>query len=76
MNPSSQTVSIKAVWLLVPLRIRIIERIKHLYRFKTLRRYIHWAHNSVIFDGIETGLPMSIEPRNSHDIFIPDVKIR
>jgi hypothetical protein len=35
-----------------------------------------WAHTSTIFDDITTGLPTSIAPRSSHNIFIPKEKIR
>lgn len=29
----------------------------------------------MVFDDIDTGLPISIEPRTSHSIFIPEEKI-
>ena len=72
-NPSPHTVHVNSVSLVYPYRkVTLLEKIAHLFRYRRLDRYIDWVHNGLVFDGIETGLPVSIEPRQSHSIFIPE----
>lgn len=75
-NPSSHKIHITAVSLLYPYKkVTFIDKLKFVFKYKSIRRYIHWVHTSHIFDDIKTGLPVAIEPRNSHQIFIPDPKL-
>jgi hypothetical protein len=76
-NPSKQAVNIHAVWFLVPFRrVTITDRLKHVWRFRRLPRYMDWVHTDLSFCDITTGLPTSIAPRTSHHIFIQEEKIR
>ena len=72
-NPSPHTVHVNSVSLVYPYRkITLLEKIAHVFRYRRLDRYIGWVHHGLVFAGIETGLPVSIEPRQSHSIFIPE----
>ena len=72
-NPSLHTVHVNSVSLLYPYRkITLYEKIEHLIKYRRVGRYTGWVHNGLIFDDIETGLPVSIDPRQSHSIFIPE----
>ncbi|GAA5080915.1 hypothetical protein N0B44_28440 [Roseibacterium beibuensis] len=71
-NPSAHTVHISNVSFLYRYEeTGLIDRVKHAWEFKRLMRRVGWVHNSMIFDGIETGLPVSLEPGKSHMIFVP-----
>jgi hypothetical protein len=39
-------------------------------------RYSYWVHTHFPFDGIDTALPRTIEPRDSHKIFIPEENLK
>jgi hypothetical protein len=75
-NPSSQVVIINVVWLLFPLRTaKLVEKVTNLCRFKRLP-HLDWVRGSIFAEVIATELPVSLAPRNSHRIFIPEAKIR
>ena len=53
-----------------------LEKLKDIVKYKRLQRYIGWVHCGYIFDNIKNGFPVSIEPRNAHEIFILEERIR
>ena len=71
-NTSTQTVHIRGMSPLAPHRhISLLERFRHGLRYRRFR-YVGWVHYTYALEGVETGLPASIEARNSHSIFIPE----
>jgi hypothetical protein len=75
-NPSAITVHLTSVSFLYPYRrITLLEKLKFVWKYKRFHRYIGWVHSHLIFHDIDTGLPRSIEPYNSHAIFVPEQKI-
>jgi len=75
-NPSAHTVHVAAVDILYRYRnISIIDWIKHAWEFKRIMRRVGWVHYSLDINGVETGLPVSIEAGKSHMIFVSDEKL-
>lgn len=75
-NPSGHTVHINSVQLLYPyLVVTWLDKLKHVAKFRTFGPYIGWVHNGMVFDGLDTGLPKSLEPRTSHSIFISESRV-
>ncbi len=71
-NPSNRTVHINSVSLIYPYRrISWKEKVVSAIKYRRVFRYEGWVHNGMVFDKIETDLPVSIEPRKSHSIFLP-----
>ena len=76
-NPSLHPVHITAVSLVYPYRhITLIDKIGFYIKRGKLYPFVAWVHDSIIFKKIETGLPKSIEPGNSHNIFIPESALK
>jgi len=70
-NVSSQTVHITNISFLYPYRgSTILDRIKHLIRFKRIPKNDGWCHSSLSLYGINDECPTSVEPGKSHWIFV------
>lgn len=76
-NPSPHKVYVTSVSLAYPYKeVKFIDRLKHISTYKRVHRYIEWVHTHLVFDGINTGLPVAIEPRNAHSIFVPEENLK
>lgn len=78
-NISNYEVHINSVSLLYPYeRLTFFKKIKRIIRYRHFRncKYSGWVHTDLVFKGIATGLPISIQPRKSHEIFIPKDNIK
>ncbi|WP_143559609.1 hypothetical protein [Sphingomonas dokdonensis] len=71
-NPSSSAAHITNVSFVYPWRrVTWRDRISHLVRFKSLPVRIGWCHSSLSNFDLEDGCPVTIEPAQSHWIFVP-----
>lgn len=91
-NPSLQKVHIESVALLFPTkdastlkqfdRNRLGRRgyywniLRRFFKRKYERKYAHWVHTHLVFKNVKTALPVSIESRNSHRIFVPEANLK
>jgi len=57
-------------------RAGVVERIRHTLRFRTWPRHVGWVHSSLANFGLTDRCPVALEPRRSHDVFIPDAALR
>lgn len=48
------------------------QRLKHMWRFKSLARRMSWVHSSLSLYGLESGCPLKLEARKSHQVFVPE----
>lgn len=70
-NISTQTVHITNVSLLYPfVKSTLRTKLTHLFCFKQIRRNDGWCHSNLSLHGVEDGCPTSIEPGQSHYIFL------
>lgn len=53
----------------------LMDRLSHAWRFKTLPRRIGWVHASLSTFAVDSGCPMSLGPRKSHRVFIPQSSV-
>lgn len=51
---------------------KLVQRISHMWRFKTWPRRLGWVHSSLSNFAIESGCPVTLEANKSHKVFIPD----
>lgn len=78
-NISNYEVHINSVSLLYPHeKLTFFKKLKHIIKYRHFRNYKYsgWVHTDLVFKGITTGLPISIQPRKSHEIFIPKGNIK
>jgi hypothetical protein len=72
-NPSPHKVNVTSISLVYPYKnASLFEKLEHVWKYKNSPKHVGWVHTAVAFKKIKTGLPVSIEPRNSHSIFIPE----
>lgn len=55
--------------------LKIWREIKRALHWKE-SRYRYWVHTHFPFEGIDTGLPRTIEARDAHKIFIPETNLK
>ena len=71
-NLSSHDVHLSNISILYPYRIASLkERFAHVWRFRRLPRRLGWVHSSLSNYSLESGCPVSLEARKSHQVFIP-----
>lgn len=71
-NPSAHSVHITDVSFLYPLQtVSVLDRFKHMLEFKRLPRHQGWCHTSLSNYQVEDSCPATIEPGQSHWIFVP-----
>lgn len=51
------------------------QRLRHMWRFKSLARRMSWVHSSLSLHGLESGCPLKLEARKSHQVFVPDTVV-
>ena len=71
-NPSNHTVHLTNISVLHPWRkASFKDAVTHIIRFRRWPSHIDWIHSDLSLYGIEDGCPMTLEPRTSHTILIP-----
>jgi hypothetical protein len=71
-NPSSHDVHLSNVDMLWPYTVvSLKERLAHAWRFNSLPRRLGWVHSSLSNYSVESGCPVRLEARKSHEVFIP-----
>ena len=71
-NLSSHDVHLSSIGILYPYRIASLkERFAHVWRFRRLPRRLGWVHSSLSNYSVESGCPVCLEARKSHQVFIP-----
>lgn len=78
-NVSNYEVHINSVSLLYPYeRLTFFKKLKHIIKYPHFRncKYSGWVHTDLVFKDVATRLPISIQPRKSHEIFIPKDNIK
>ena len=75
-NPSSHTAHIANLSILYPFKsVSIADRLKHIWRFKTLPSRIGYCATSLTLIGVDDRCPVSIEPGQSHLVFISNQRL-
>ena len=76
-NHSASTVYVTSVSFLYPLRSASYrERLLDIWNYKRLTSKVGWCFSSLSNYGTPYGLPISIEPWQSHYVFVSDDKLR
>lgn len=71
-NPSNRKVFVTGISLAYKYKKVIFwKKILNALKYKRMKFFNGWVHNHLVFDGVEIGLPIAIEPLNSHMIFLP-----
>ena len=71
-NLSSHDVHLSNIKLLYPYRVvSLKDRLAHVWRFKRFPRRVGWVHSSLSNYSVESGCPVCLEARKSHQVFIP-----
>jgi hypothetical protein len=71
-NLSSHDVHLTNIDILYMYRIvGLKERFAHVWRFRRLPRRLGWVHSSLSNYSLESGCPVCLEARKSHQVFIP-----
>ena len=71
-NLSSHDVHLTNIDILYPYKIvGLKERFAHMWRFRRLPRRLGWVHSSLSNYSLESGCPVCLEARKSHQVFIP-----
>jgi hypothetical protein len=72
-NPSARAVHLSNLSFLYPYRNATVgERLRHLYRFRSLPRTVGWVFSNFSLRDVEDGCPVTIEPGKSHYVFVPN----
>lgn len=70
-NPSAHAVHITHIGLLYPWRaVTLWDRVKHVIKYRSSPARMGWCHTSLSNYGKEDGCPISIEPGQSHYVFV------
>jgi len=78
-NPSAQTVHLASVSPLIPSESgppSILEKIQHIVKYRRWPVSLGWVHTSFSYFDIDDGCPLSLEAGRSHQIFVPEEKIK
>ncbi len=72
-NVSPHTVHLSSLSILYPYRnANLIDKVTHLFRYRRLPRTVGWVHTKLDYFSVEDKLPISLEARQSHHVFVPD----
>lgn len=72
-NPSGQTVHLTNVSFLYPSsKVSLWRRLKNVVRLRRVLRTDGWCHAALSLHDVDDGCPVSIEPGNSHYVFVRD----
>ncbi len=76
-NPSAHTIHVNTLSLLYKWkRPTLKESMRDTWRFKRINFQRGWCHTSLVFDGLNTGLPVSIPPYSSHLVFVGQDRVK
>ena len=71
-NVSSKEVHLAQLSVLYPYKAATLKaRLSYLCKFRRLPTRENWIHTSLKYYAVETGCPVSIDARKSHQIFLP-----
>ena len=72
-NPSAHAVHLSNVSLLYPFgKSGLIEKIKHVFKYRRLPQAVGWCSSSLSNYGIDDKCPIALEPGKSISILVPD----
>ena len=73
-NPSGYKVHVKSLSVMfMHYKPTFLKKIFHILKYKRNPHYVGWVYDRT--EKLDTGLPVSIEPHNSHGVFISDIKL-
>jgi len=76
-NRSSHKIHLANVGLMYQFKKETIpEKLAFIWRYRRWPSRSGWCHHDLQLFGFSAGCPTTIEPRSSHDVFIPDEKVR
>lgn len=76
-NPSLHKIKITSISLCYPYKkASIKEKLELLLKYKQFRTKAGWIYTHLVFNNVNTELPVTIEPYDAHLIFLPDENIR
>ena len=76
-NRSSHKIHLANVGLMYQFKKETLrEKIHYIWRFHRWPSRPGWCNYDLQLFGFSAGCPTTIEPRSSHDVFIPDEKVR
>lgn len=72
-NLSSHDVHLSNISILYPYKtVSLKERFSHMWRFRRLPRRLGWVHSTLSNYSLESGCPVCLDARKSHQVFIPE----
>ncbi|MFT7293016.1 MAG: hypothetical protein ACI87Q_000862 [Pseudohongiellaceae bacterium] len=72
-NISAHTVHVSHLSLLYPYQdASLKEKLLHVAKYRRMPKTVGWVHTSPEYFDVDRGLPISVEARSSHDVFVPD----
>lgn len=75
-NPTAQAAHITHIGFVYPWRqVSLTERLEHLLRYRRLPIRTGWCHAALSLHEVESGCPISIQPFQSHYVFVPETAI-
>lgn len=75
-NVSAHTIHVSHLSLLYPYQdASLKEKLLHLVKYRRLPKTVGWVHTSPEYFDVDHGLPVSVEARSSHDVFIPEAAL-
>ena len=76
-NISDRAVHLTHVSLLYQYtRAGVLDRVRHILRFRRWPRRVGWVLSSLSNYDLTDGCPVALEPRRSHDVFVPDAILK
>lgn len=76
-NRSSHKIHLAYVGLMYQFKKETLwDKVKHIWRFHRWPSRAGWCHYDLELFGFSAGCPTTIEPKNSHEVFVPDEKVR
>ena len=75
-NLSSHDVHLASISILYPYKAAGLKaRIAHAWKYKRVPRRLGWVHSSLSKYSVESGCPVCVEARKSHQVFIPNPSV-
>jgi len=75
-NTSAHTVHLSSLSLLYPYtHTTLKEWLSHILRYRRWPQNVGWVHTRLKEYGIADGLPLALEARKAHEVFIPQEKL-
>jgi hypothetical protein len=75
-NPSLHPAHINSICVYYPYCKRsVIEKIRHIVKYRSIRRNPDWVAVSLSSYGVDHGCPVTIEASSSYGLFIPEIAL-